>query len=189
MQLDTLSERSSSRDPKTAPAGTRRLIVAIALGATAVVGLTLTERMRERVPAPAPPHEPSQALITTAAPPPEQLVAESQIPPPAPPEVKNDEKVEPTRAGDWESTIVDSKPPGKPATAADAHYMVQLGVFNTPANAQSLQKQLKRAGINAHLETFVIVGPFKDRHEAEKALARARKFGIQAVLVGAPVDQ
>ncbi len=67
--------------------------------------------------------------------------------------------------------------------------MVQLGVFNTPANARSLQKQLRRAGINAHLETFVKMGPFKDKHEAEKALARARKLGVQAVLVAPPVNQ
>ncbi len=189
MQLDKFSDSSSSGDPKTGPASTRRLIVAIALGVAAVAGLTLTERMRERVPAPTPPHEPSQALITTAAPAPEQSVAASQMLPPAPPEIKNDERLESPRSGDSESAIVESKPSGKPATAVDTHYMVQLGVFNSPANAQSLQKQLSRAGINAHLETFVKVGPFKDKHEAEKALARARKLGIQAVLVVPPVNQ
>ncbi len=111
------------------------------------------------------------------------------MPPPAPLEIRNDEKPEPPRVGDSDSAIVESKPSGKPATAVDTHYSVQLGVFNTPANAQSLQKQLARAGINAHLETFVKVGPFKDRHEAEKTLAHARKLGIQAVLVVPPVNQ
>jgi cell division protein FtsN len=188
MQLDKFPDPSSSRDPKAVPANTRRLIVAIALGVAAVAGLTLTERMRERVPAPTPPHEPSQALITTAAPAPEQSVAASQTPPPPPSEIKNDEKLEPPRVGDSGSAIVDTKPSGKSATAVDTHYMVQLGVFNTPANAQSLQKQLKRAGIEAHLETFVRVGPFKDKHEAEKAIARARKLGIQAVLVVPPAN-
>lgn len=188
MQLDKFSDPPSSRDAKSAPATTRRLIVAIVLGVAAIAGLTLTERMRERVPAPTPSHEPSQALITTAAPAPEQLMAGSQIPPPAPAEIRNDEKPEAPRSSDAESIVVDSKPSAVPA-AVDAHYMVQLGVFNTTANAQALQKQLKRAGINAHLETFVKMGPFKDKHAAEKALARAKKFGIQAVLVGPPVDQ
>jgi cell division protein FtsN len=189
MQLDKIPDPSSSGDPKTTPASTRRLILAIVLGVAAVAGLTVTERMRERVPAPTPPHEPSQALITTAAPVPEQSAAASQMPPPAPPEIKNDEKLESPQAGVSESTIVDSKPSAKPATPVDTHYMVQLGVFNSTANAQSLQKQLARAGINAHLETFVKVGPFKDKREAEKALARARKFGIQAVLVAPPANQ
>jgi cell division protein FtsN len=189
MQLDKFSDPSSSRDQKATPANTRRLIVAIALGVAAVAGLTVTERMRERVPTPTPPHEPSQALITTAAPAPEQFAAASQMPPPAPPEIKNDEKLEPPRASAPESTIVDSKPSAKHTTPVDTHYMVQLGVFNSTANAQSLQKQLARSGINAHLETFVKVGPFKDKHEAEKALARARKLGIQAVLVFPPANQ
>lgn len=107
----------------------------------------------------------------------------------APPQTKNDAKPDAPRSADSESTSVDDKPAGKAVAAADTHYVVQLGVFNTPANAQSLQKQLKRAGINAHLETFVKVGPFKDKHEAEKALVRARKLGIEAVLVAPPVNQ
>ncbi|MEO8003625.1 MAG: SPOR domain-containing protein [Betaproteobacteria bacterium] len=189
MQLDKFPDSSSSGDSKTAPAGPRRLIVAIALGIAAVAGLTLTERMRERVPVPTPPHEPSQALITTVAPVPEQSTAGSPMPPPAPPEIKNDEKLVPPQVGAAESAVIDGKAPGKPIAALDAHYMVQLGVFNTAANAQSLQKQLKRAGITAHLETFVKMGPFKDRHEAEKALARAKKLGVQAVLVIPPLNQ
>ena len=64
-------------------------------------------------------------------------------------------------------------------------YLVQVGIFNSPANAQALQKQLQRAGIQAHLETRVQLGPFKDKHDADKALARARKLGIDAVLVSA----
>jgi DedD protein len=70
------------------------------------------------------------------------------------------------------------------AAVAGKGYLVQVGVFNSPANAQALQKQLQRAGIQARLETRVQLGPFKDKRDAEKALARARKLGIDAVLIG-----
>ena len=63
--------------------------------------------------------------------------------------------------------------------------MIQVGVFTSPANAQALQKQLRRAGIESHLETRVHLGPFKDKRDAEKALARAKRLGINAVLVSA----
>ncbi len=111
------------------------------------------------------------------------------MPQPAPPQTKNDAKPDAPQSADLESTGVENKPTGKAAAAGDTHYVVQLGVFNSATNAQSLQKRLKRAGIDAHLETFVKVGPFKDKYEAEKALARARKLGIQAVLVAPPVNQ
>jgi DedD protein len=61
--------------------------------------------------------------------------------------------------------------------------MVQVGVFTSTANAQALQKQLQRAGLDAHLETRVQLGPFKDRLDADRALARAKKLGINSVLV------
>jgi DedD protein len=56
-------------------------------------------------------------------------------------------------------------------------------VFSSPANAQALQKQLARAGIPARTETRVQLGPFKDRRDADKALAQAKKLGIDAVIV------
>jgi len=62
-------------------------------------------------------------------------------------------------------------------------YLVQVGIFNSPANAQALQKQLRRAGLDARLETRVQLGPYKDKRDADKALARAKKLGINAVLV------
>jgi DedD protein len=65
--------------------------------------------------------------------------------------------------------------------------MIQVGVFTSPANAQALQKQLQRAGIEAHLETRVQLGPFEDKRDADKALSRARKLGINAVLVSRPM--
>ena len=76
-----------------------------------------------------------------------------------------------------------SSPAQITALAPGKAYLVQVGLFNSPANAQALQKQLRRAGIEAHLETRVQLGPFKDKRDADQALARAKKLGIDAVLV------
>jgi cell division protein FtsN len=46
-----------------------------------------------------------------------------------------------------------------------------------------LQQQLAKAGIASHTETRMQLGPFKDKHEAEKALAQAIQLGINAVLL------
>ena len=63
--------------------------------------------------------------------------------------------------------------------------MVQVGVFMSPANAQALQKQLQAPAFPRTLETRVQLGPFKDKREAETALASVKKLGINAVLVSA----
>src|SRR6267142_508714 len=75
------------------------------------------------------------------------------------------------------------EPLAKPAPAIDKTYVVQVGVFMSPANAQALQQQLAKAGIPAHTETRVQLGPFQDRREAETALAKVKKLGVDAVLV------
>ena len=62
--------------------------------------------------------------------------------------------------------------------------MVQAGTFRSTANARALQQQLQRAGVTAHLETRVQLGPFKNRRDADKALARTKQLGIAAVLIG-----
>jgi len=61
--------------------------------------------------------------------------------------------------------------------------VVQLGVFASPVNAESLRDRLKLAGIESHTETRLQVGPFTDRIEAERMLNRLRRLGVQAVLV------
>ena len=66
-----------------------------------------------------------------------------------------------------------------------ATYLVQAGVFTSTANAQSLQQKLAKAGIRAKVETRVQLGPYKDRREAEQALAKLKKLGVNAVMVPA----
>jgi cell division protein FtsN len=172
-------------EPPPARTG-RRLISAAALIALALGTLTLVDRFREVPVDPAPPNEPSQALITTPAP--ETAVPttspEPAIDPPPPPQVTKDATLTPPPSAPAvlpPAAMTHAAPVEKDAGKA---YMVQVGVFTSPANAEALQKQLRRAGINAHLETRVRLGPFKDKREAEKILARAKKLGINAVLIG-----
>jgi DedD protein len=168
----------------------RRLIAAAVLIGLAIGGLALVDRFRERPAGLTPPHEPSEALITPPA-------AESNLPtakpdqpiiiPPPPPKIINNEMLAPapraTSAKPLPQAAPDGPPGEKAASTPGKAYLIQVGVFTSPANAQALQKQLQRAGIEAHLETRVQIGPFTDKREADKALVRAKKLGINAVLV------
>jgi DedD protein len=154
-------------------------LIVVAIGA-----LALVDQLRKRPIDLAVPHEPSQGLITTPPPPSDVLAGGDQqaLPAPPPPQIINNETLAiPPRA------LAPAPAPtphvgGTIATAPGKLYVVQLGIFSSLANAQTLQKQLQLAGIPARLETRVQLGPFKDKKDADKALARARKMGIEAVL-------
>lgn len=74
-------------------------------------------------------------------------------------------------------------PVAQPASAQPKAYAVQLGVFSNPANAIQLQEKLAQHGIKSYTETRVHVGPFKDKAEADQAMAKIRALGIGAVVV------
>ena len=167
--------------PAKSPNG-RRLIIAAALIGLSILVLALVNHL-SGVPAGTgtAPHEPAQALITTPVPGAETPTSKITQPDgsPAPPKIINNE------------TLVVSPRAAGPAPQAGAlpaapvrTYIVQVGVFNSLANAQALQKQLQRAGIRTHLETRVQMGPFRNKHDADRAIARAKKLGIDAVVVG-----
>jgi DedD protein len=163
----------------------RKLIIATALIGLAVAGLAAVDRLREPSARLAPSHEPAQALIATPVPPATDSAAQSaqQSVAPPPPQVANDDLREPAlRAPDTVPSTQSSVRPRK--TPSQGVYIVQAGTFKSTANAQALQKQLQRAGIPARLETRVQLGPFKNRRDADTALARAKKLGIAAVLIG-----
>jgi len=61
-------------------------------------------------------------------------------------------------------------------------FVVQLGVFTNPGNAQDLVERLRKQGIRAYTETRVHVGPFMNRAEADKAQAELRRMGISGVV-------
>jgi DedD protein len=156
----------------------------------AIGGLALVDRFRDRPVGVAPPHEPSEALITTPVPESAIPAAKSDQPvtPPPPPNIVNNETLAPPPRASGvtplaQQAVARGIPAETTALVPGKAYLVQVGVFTSPANAQALQKQLQRAGIEAKLETRVQLGPFKDRRDADKALARAKKLGINAVLV------
>ena len=163
----------------------RRLIIAATLIGLAVGGLAAVDRLREPAQPLAPPHEPAQALITTPAAPTQEPVALSapRIDAAPSPQGANDEVREPTLLAPGPAPSQSSARTAR-KTPSQGNYMVQAGTFRSTANARALQRQLQRAGVVAHLETRVQLGPFKNKSDADRALARAKKLGIAAVLVG-----
>ncbi|MEK6209720.1 MAG: SPOR domain-containing protein [Pseudomonadota bacterium] len=187
---------NNKANPNNAPAGAptpqklkqsanRRLLAALLLIGVAIGGLALLERWRQRPAIIPPPHEPSQALIAPPSPesPAESAQADHPVQPPPPPQVVNNEKLAAPAKPAAASPPASAKIAVKPAPATGKAYVVQVGVFMSPANAQALQQQLVKAGIPAHTETRVQLGPFQDRREAETALAKVKKLGVNAVLV------
>lgn len=77
---------------------------------------------------------------------------------------------------------VPSTPALAPAPAGPQDFVVRLGVFSNPANAQELVERLRKQGIRAYSETRVQVGPFLNREEAEKARAELARLGLKGVV-------
>jgi DedD protein len=68
-------------------------------------------------------------------------------------------------------------------SAAPAGFVVQVGVFANPGNAEELRAKLKAAGIPTQVETRVQVGPFNTRQEAVAAQAKLKSLGLDAGMV------
>lgn len=115
----------------------------------------------------------TQPQVKTAAKPvpavPEGTGSPSVPPPPQPPVPK------PTQA---------SAPPApaRPLTPGQG-YLVQMGVFSNIANAEELKVRLDRAGIPAHIEARVQVGPFRNKAEAEAAQKKLADMGLSGLLL------
>lgn len=169
-------------DPKPAADPKRRtrhrLLAAVVLIVLAIGGLAIFEQLRdrpERLPAP---HEPAEALIATPTPGAELSVTSAPpVEPPPPPVVVNE--------ADRPALPPAVPPAARPAPSASASYVVQAGVFTSPANARSLQQRLAQAGIRAKVETRVQLGPYRDRREAEQAMNKLSKLGINGVMIPA----
>ena len=78
--------------------------------------------------------------------------------------------------------------PSEP-TASSKGFIVQVGVFMSAANARTLQNKLAEKGIPTHTETRVVVGPFKDRAEAEAVIRQLKELGVSGVVVAPPSPQ
>lgn len=71
--------------------------------------------------------------------------------------------------------------PAKPKT-----YTIQLGVFSSRENAESLQAKLALQGYKIRSETRIYLDPTSSRREAEETLVRLRAMGVHAVIVPNP---
>jgi len=76
----------------------------------------------------------------------------------------------------------------EPAPTAAPKFFVQLGVYHDTANVKSALAKLKQAGVAASTEkvgdkTRVRAGPFKTRQQADQALAKAKKAGLNGSVV------
>lgn len=92
-----------------------------------------------------------------------------------------------TRPAPEQKPIVAPPQPAKPAAEPSPAkgFAVQLGLFSNPDNALQLQKRLAEHGIKSYTETRLQVGPFQTKAEADRALAKIRSLGINAVLTPA----
>jgi DedD protein len=83
---------------------------------------------------------------------------------------------------------------GRPAVKPELNYVVQVAALATQDKVDELQARLKAAGIASYTQKIstaagqrirVRVGPFGSREEADKALARLAKLGLNGSLVPA----
>jgi DedD protein len=188
----------------------RRLALAVALIGLAVAGIALLDHYstsREPAPgqlpdreppavaalpppkpiAPAPSEAPADAV--PPMPPPPSVAAEPPAPSEAPPRAERPARPSPSVS----ASVEDSSAP-TPAAAVQSGgspqavgsitpgFVVQLGLFNTVENAQALRARLEAQGIPVFLETRVVVGPFRDRAEADAAQAKLKALGVAGVV-------
>ena len=78
---------------------------------------------------------------------------------------------------------------GSASSTAGKGFIVQAGVFTSAANARTLQNKLAEKGILTHTETRVVVGPFKDRTQAEAVIRQLKELGVSAVVAPPPGAQ
>ena len=109
-------------------------------------------------------------------------VSEADVPPP--------DALAPATADSAPSAGAPAPKADAPAKQADTAnptvsdgYLVQLGVFASPKNALALREKVEALGIPTHIESRVVVGPFRDRAEAAKAREKLRTSGLGKGLV------
>ena len=142
------------------------------------------------------PAKPSAEPTSPAAPPataapatPEPAPAETKVAPvespPAPAER------EPVKTAEPVQKPTEKAAERKPASEKAGEFIVQLGSFSNPKNAQQAQDRLKKAGIKSYTEsaqsgdskiTRVRAGPFTTREQAEKIRDKVKALGFDGVV-------
>jgi len=80
-----------------------------------------------------------------------------------------------------------TKVPSKQASLTNDGYFIQLGVFNDTENVDRMFKNVTELGMPAHIQSRVVVGPFRNKREAEEA--RNRLKGITEGIVLPPTKK
>lgn len=134
--------------------------------------------------------EKSEASAPTPTPPVASAKGKSEIKPITQPVSRPPAKAAPVVS---ESTAAPTLPPPPPppvVKSAPVHpltqnqgYLVQMGVFSNIANAEELKGRLDKAGIPAHIEARVQVGPFKNKAEAAMAQKKLSEMGLSGLLL------
>lgn len=81
------------------------------------------------------------------------------------------------------ATMPTASRPIAQAIESSRHFQLQMGVFNNLANAEELKTRLEAAGVPAHIEARVQVGPFASRREAEQAREKLKSLGMEPGLI------
>ncbi|HYC42819.1 MAG TPA: SPOR domain-containing protein [Noviherbaspirillum sp.] len=90
--------------------------------------------------------------------------------------------------------LLEGKPDPKAAEKKSGKYVIQVAALATKEKVDELQGKLKGAGIKSYTEkvatasgdrTRIRVGPFASKEEAEKAMAKIVKIGLNGTLVPA----
>lgn len=146
--------------------------------------LPQVEPMSEAPQESAPQAEPNEAAVPQEAPPPPRVSNAPRLPASIPDSPPSRPGHAPTQTTPLPLPHVQPAP-ALPATSASGHFVVQIGVFSSPARAEELVRRLKEKGIRASTETRVHVGPFLNRQEAGKAQAEMRRLGMDGVITTA----
>lgn len=186
------------------------LIAAAILGLTLINRVSVEEPPAPAVAtAPPTPETPENTAQSTAPPPPEvsRVPDPGETPPPEPSFAPAPESIAvppspaPSQGQSTPAPVQSAQPmadlalapqPAKPSSpilkledapiAPGKGYSVQMGVFNSYANADALLEKLKERGVPAYTETRVLVGPFRTRQEAKKAAVTLKGLGEPAII-------
>lgn len=110
---------------------------------------------------------------------------DGKAPLPAPAAAKVDEAAK-------AQALLDGKEAPKTPVAAEGRFVVQVGAFSDVGKAREARLKVERAGLKTYTQvvetkdgrrTRVRVGPFLDRAEADKAVAKIKKLDMSAAVL------
>jgi len=85
-----------------------------------------------------------------------------------------------------------TEPPPAPKEEASPRYVVQVGAYAEDAKVREVRAKLEKAGLKTYTQlaetkegkrTRVRMGPYTNKAEAEKALAKVKSMQLQATLL------